>query len=282
SAAAAAAGSPAPEDGATADAGGETTRRDRVLGTAGQVVGVIGIVVFLALVVAVLLGRGWAVDRTDEFAGTVDGALAQGVTLVDTASTRVSEVSGRVGAVVDAANALAANPNPAPGLSEALSAQLQPIQDRYLALRSTYTDVKTTVVSAFDRLQTLDRILPFISIPQGPVDALQAVDAKVQTIDANVSALFTTPGSGAVNAIAAGVATRASNLQTGLESITTNLDDLSARITTLQAKVQDKADQAKLMITLAAIVLMLLFVYLAFLHWVLFRASSRVRRGVPG
>ena len=254
------------------------TPRDRWLGWAGQVVGVVGIVVSLGLIVAVLLGRGWLVDRADEMAGTVDAALARGVTLVDTTSSRVSEVSGRVGAVADAAQALSTNPNPAPGLSEALSAQLQPIQDRYLALRSAYTDVKTSVVSAFDRLQTLDRLLPFFSIPQGPVDALQSLDAQLQAIDAKVSDLFTTPGSGAVNAIAAGVATKASNLQTGLGSVTGSLDDLSARITTVAANVQAKADQVKLMITLGSLVPVVLLLYLAFLHWVLFQAGSRMRR----
>lgn len=264
-----------------ADAGAKTGRRSRALGVAGQAVGVIGIVVSLALIVAVLLGRGWAVDRTDEVAASVNGALTRGVTLVDTASTRVSEVSGRLGGVVDAANAMATQSNPAPGLSAALSAQLQPIEDKYLALRSAYTDVKSTIVSAFDRLQTLDRLLPFISIPQGPVDALTTLDGKFQDLDAKMTDLFTTPGSGAVNAVAAGIATRASNLQGGLESVTTTLDDVSTRVTALQVKVQDKADQAKLLATLAAIVLILLFVYLAFLHWVLFRASSRVRRGVP-
>jgi hypothetical protein len=273
---------PASEVAAAAAAAPKPTRRRRVLGFTGQAVGVIGIVVSLALVVGVLLGRGWAVDRTDEIAGTVNGALAQGVTLVDTASGRVSEVSGRLGAVVDASSALATNPNPAPALSDALTAQLQPIQDKYIALRSAYTNVKSTVVSAFDRLQTLDRLLPFVSIPQGPVDALTSLDAKFQDIDAKVSDLFTTPGSGAVNAVATAINTRASNLQSSLQSVTSTLDDVNARITTLQTNVQAKADQVKLMTTLAAIVLMLLFVYMAFLHWVLFRASSRYRRGVPG
>ncbi len=253
-------------------------RRDQALGTTGQIAAVIGIVVSFALIVVVLLGRGWLVGRTDELAGTIDGGLAKGVTLVDTASARISEVSGRVGAVADAANAIAANPNPAPALSEALSAQLQPIQDRYLALRSAYTDVRTTVVSALDRLQTLDRLLPFISIPQGPVDALTTLDARVQAIDAKVTDLLATPGSGAVNAVAQGIATKATDLQGRLQSVTATLDDVGTRITTLQSNVQAKADQIKLLVTLVSLVLILGLLYSAFLHWVLFRASGGRRR----
>lgn len=254
------------------------SRRNRALGTTGQVAAIVGIVVSLALVVGVLIGRGWLVGKVDDIAGTVDSGLAKGVPLLDNASTRVSEVSGRVGAVEDAANALAANPNPAPGLSEALLAQMAPISERYLALRASYTDVRATVGSTLDRLNTLDQLLPWFSIPQGPVDALATLDTRVQAIDATVTELLTTPGSGAVNAVAAAIATKAGDVQARLDKVTTALDDANTRLAALRVNVQDKADQVKLIATLASIVLILGFLYSAFLHWVLFRASSGRRR----
>ena len=257
------------------------SRRNRALGTTGQVAAIIGIVVSLALVVGVLLGRGWLLNKTDDVAATIDGGLAKGVPLLDNASARVSQVSGRVGAVADAASALAANPNPAPGLSEALAAQLAPISDRYLALRASYTNVRTTVGSALDRLNTLDQMLPWFSIPQGPTDALATLDARVQEIDATVTDLLATPGAGAVQAAAAAIATKATNVQTGLTSVNAAIDQASARLAALRVNVQDKADQVKLVITLASIVLILGLLYSAFLHWVLFRASSGRRRKTP-
>jgi hypothetical protein len=241
----------------------------------------VGIVVSLVLIVGVLLGRGWLVGKVDDVAATIDGGLARAVPLLDKASARVSEVSGRVGSVADAANALAANPNPAPGLSEALAAQMAPISDRYLALRSSYTDVRTTVGSAVDRLNTLDQMLPFISIPQGPTDALQTLDARVQSIDATVTDLLDTPGAGAVNKVAAAIATKAEDVQARLATVTTALDEANTRLAALRVNVQTKADQVKLIVTLISIVLILAFIYSAFLHWVLFRASSGRRRRMP-
>jgi hypothetical protein len=183
-----------------------------------------------------------------------------------------------VGAVADAANVIAADPNPAPALSEALAAQLKPVSERYLALRSAYTEVRTTVVGALDRLQTLDRLLPWLSIPQGPMDALTAIDARVQAIDAKVTDLLSTPGSGTVNAVAGAIATKATDVQGGLGSVTTALDQVSTRLTTLQSDVQARADRITLLITLASLVLILGLLYSAFLHWVLFRASGGRRR----
>jgi hypothetical protein len=254
------------------------SRRNRALGRTGQVAAIVGIVVSLALIVGVLLGRGWLVGKVDDVAGTIDSGLAKGVPLIDNASAKISEVSGRVGAVEDAANALAANPNPAPGLSEALQAQMTPISDRYLALRTSYTTVRTTVGSALDRLNTLDQMLPWFSIPQGPGDALQALDTRFQSIDATVTSLLETPGSGAVNAIAAAIATKAGDVQARLDTATAALDDANTRLAALRVNVQTKADQVKTIITLVSLALILGLLYSAFLHWVLFRASAGRRR----
>ena len=217
------------------------------------------------------------VGSVDDVTGSINDGLGKGVTLVDTASGRISDLASQVGAISDAASALASNPNPAPGLSAALSAKLQPLTDRYLALRSAYTDLRTNVVAAADRLQTLDRLLPFISIPQGPADALQTLDSKLQALDASITELLTTPGSGAVNAVAGGIATRAANVEAGLQSLTTALDDVSTRITTLQGNVQQKADQVKLLINVVTLLLILGLLYSVFLHWVLFRSGSSLR-----
>ena len=268
---------PPVQEGAVESGTAPRNRSNRRRGRAGQVVGVTGIVVSLALIVVVVLGRGWLVGSVDDVTGSINDGLGKGVTLVDTASGRISDLASQVGAISDAASALASNPNPAPGLSAALSAKLQPLTDRYLALRSAYTDLRTNVVAAADRLQTLDRLLPFISIPQGPADALQTLDSKLQALDASITELLTTPGSGAVNAVAGGIATRAANVEAGLQSVTTALDDVSTRITTLQGNVQQKADQVKLLINVVTLLLILGLLYSVFLHWVLFRSGSSLR-----
>jgi hypothetical protein len=253
--------------------------RDRVLGAIGQVAGVTGIIVSIVLIVAVLMGRNWLIGTVGDVQDRVDVGLVRGETLIDNATSRVSEVSGRVGAVSDAATAVAAQPNPAPALTEFLLAQLSGVSDRYLALRSSYTDVREVAVSTLDRLNTLDRMLPFLSIPQGPVDALASLDERFQKLDAAVMQVLSTPGAGAVDAVAGAVATKADAIQTALNDLTAKMADGKARLESLRGRIADKADQISSIATILSVGMILLLVYSAFLHWLLFHTGRRLWNG---
>jgi hypothetical protein len=259
--------------------GSPKTGRDRVLGAIGQVAGVTGIIVSIVLIGAVLMGRNWLIGTVGDVQDRVDVGLVRGETLIDNASSRVSEVSGRVGAVSDAATAVAAQPNPAPALTEFLLAQLSGVSDRYLALRSSYADVREVAVSTLDRLNTLDRMLPFMSIPQGPVDALASLDERFQKLDAAVMQVLSTPGAGAVDAVAGAVATKADAIQTALNDLTAKMADGKARLESLRARIADKADQISSIATILSVGMILLLVYSAFLHWLLFHTGRRLWNG---
>jgi hypothetical protein len=243
-----------------------------------QTAGVVGIVVCLALIVGVILLRGWAIDRVDGIAGKVDAGIAKGVPLIDAASTRVTEVSARVGLVANAAAARAADPGPAPVLVQTLQSAIASASDRYLALRAGYADARETVVSALDRLNTIDRLVPAISIPEGPVDALAALDARARELDASVMEIIDAdPGIGSGQAAAA-IADKASQVEAKLQQVTTALTEAKTRLTDLRAEVQAKADQVKNLITLGTLVAILVLVYSILLHWVLFRSGRQMRR----
>ncbi len=256
--------------------------RDRRLGATGKVAAVIGIVVCFALIVGVILARNWLVDGVDQVAGAVDTALGAGTTLIDTASTKVGDVSDRVGAVDDAANALASNPNPVPAFSDAVTTRLAPLSDRYLAFRTSYAEIRERLVSALDRLQLLDRLLPFFSLPPGFGDRLAQVNSRAQGLDATVMGLMEmTPGAGAANAFGAAVAAQTAKVGTALDGVSAGLGELRGNVETLQTDVRTAADRVNLAITLAAVVMIVLLLYLAFLHLVLYRSAERLRRGPP-
>ena len=256
-----------------------TKRRDRVLGTVGQVVGVIGIVVCLLLAVGDVVARGWAVDTVDEVAAAVDAQIAKADPLLTQASAKVGEISGRVSTVADIAAGIAADPSPGGAVADALRAGLATVSDRYQTLRSNYTDVRESVVSMIDRLQTLGRIVPGVSIPQGPVDALAALDARLQAFDAKVTGLITIePGNGPVNQAAAAIAQAAGDINTKITDLQGGIGDVQERVSTLRTKLADTAGTTKLGITLGALGVFLVMLYFAFLHWVLFRHSGEIRR----
>jgi hypothetical protein len=254
------------------------TRRNRWLGRAGQVVGIVGIAVCIGLAVGVLLGRGWAVDTVDDLAMTVDAQIARADPLLADATTKISEVSGRVSTVSDIAQRIADTPNPAPGAGDGLRSGLATLSDRYLALRTTYADAKETATSMIDRLETLDRLVPAIEIPQGPIDALAALDQRVTEIDETVMGIISVDLEGQpVRTAAAAVVEKAAEVDAKLARVTAGIEQVEQRLDTLQAEVAAMADTASTAITVGTLGAILLLAWIAVLHWILFRHSSEIR-----
>lgn len=253
-------------------------QRGRILRMTAQTAGAVGIVVSLVLVVVVILGRGWAIDRVDAVGLRIDNGLAKGVPLLDTASQKVSNVAGRVGVVVDALEAEAANPGPIPALLQNLVTKANDVSERYLELRATYTDARAKLAGVLDTLRTLDRLVPGIDIPDAPVDALTSLDEKLLELDGTVmSVIGALPDVGDGQAIAA-LAEQAARLETALTTVTAGLDEAEAKLTALRAEVAETADTIRTVITIATIVLVLAFLYSALLHWVLYRSGRDMRR----
>ena len=228
---------------------------------------------------ALLVGRGWAIGTVDDVAATVDTTIAKVDPLLSQASVRVGQISGRVGTVEDLAAGIAADPSPGGAVADTLRAGLASVSERYQELRSNYADVRESVVSMVDRLQTLDRLVPAFSIPQGPIDALSALNMRLQEFDEKVTGLITIdPGQGPVNQAAAAIAQTVGDIQTRLDGIVAGLGDVQQRLASLRTRVFDTADTINTAITLGSIVMILLLIWIAFLHWVLFQHSGEIRR----
>ena len=273
---------PAPDVAPLAAPPPRARKRDRVFGTIGQVVGVVGLVACLVLALGVVLARGWAVGTVDDVAAAAVVQVAKVEPLLGQASAKVGEISGRVSTVADIAAGIATAPNPVPGLTDGLRTGLAGVSERYETLRSNYTAVREALVSVGDRLETLDRLVPAISIPQGPTDALAALDARLGEFDANVSGLLTIdPGQGPIRTAAAAVAEKAAEVDARIDEIQAKIGDVQDRVSALGGRISDAAGTIKTVITIGAIGTILLLLYFALLHWVLFRHSGEIRRKRP-
>lgn len=254
-------------------------KRDRILGTTGQVVGVVGIVVCLLLVVGVIFGRVWAIGTVDDVDEAVDAQIVRTGPLLDKAQGIVGEVSGRLGTVADIAAGIAANPSPSGDVAQTLRSALAGFSERYQGLREGYADVRETVVSVIDRLQTLDRLVPGFPVPQGLVDALAAFDARIKEFDAKANDLIAIePGEGPVNQAAGRISEAATGLDANVQEIQDGIGNVEQQITELRTRLSDSAGTIKLGITLGSVGAILVLLYLAFLHWILFRHSGEIRR----
>ena len=254
------------------------SKRNRVLGLSAQTAGVIGIVLFVALAVVMLLGRGWATSTVDDISAGVDAKMAQVEPLIDNASAKVSEVNGRVGVLSDAANALAAQAAATPDLLGGVRDQVANLQNRYLEFRKTYADVRETAVTALDRLKVIDRLVPGFDIPQEPIDALTALDARLQELDTKIMDVSAAITDGPVQKVAGVVAEKAATLQAGLTRVTSALDAAQTRLGELRTQVASTASTINTFISIGSILLFLLFLYFAFLHYVLFHVGRGMGR----
>jgi hypothetical protein len=257
----------------------QASRKKELAGTAGKVTGIVGIVVCGLMVVGVLIGHGWASNEVEAIAQKIDAGLARAEAPLATATGLVAEVTDRVTAVAVAADALAADPNAAPGRLQPLLAQVDAVSNRYLAFRSSYADAREAAVSTLDRLQMLARIMPGFSVPQGPVDLLASVDAVAKNLDAKVMTLIDTNlVTGATNKVAQGVADGAHGVESALGGFSTKLGDASTGLASVRADVASTAATTRTAIVVGAVVLVIAFIYLAALHFALYRLSAGARR----
>jgi prefoldin subunit 5 len=255
----------------------EHRRRDRLLGGAGQVAGVVGLVLCVMLAVGALLSRSWALDTVDSLAQRVDQGIGKALPPVTRAATMVGDVSGRIGDVADAADVVAALPAPQSERLQALQARLQALSDRYLELRTAYADVREQIASVIARVQSIDALLPGVSLPEGPVDRLAELDTRIQQVDAAIMEVIGADLVGStVNETASRIADRARQAEANLDGVADRLAGVASQLTALQADLDNIASTSKTGITLGTIAGMALLVYFALLHWILFRVSRRL------
>jgi len=230
----------------------------------------VGIVVCAILIVVAVLGRFYAVGKVDELAGRVDNGLQRGVTLVETASGRIQPVVDAAGTVADAAESAAASPSGPIANIAGLLGEVTGLGERYRQFRTAYDDARQVIIDAFARLNTIDALIPQITIPSGPEDAFRALDERILGLDQAFTDLAAATPLGDVSNQAAGsIAQKARTVESAIGGIVGALDDAQARLEQARADVQSMAGTINLAITLILLVFILGFLYIAFLNWLL-------------
>lgn len=230
----------------------------------------VGIIVCAILIVVAVLGRFYAVGKVDELAARVDTGLQRGVTLVETASGRVQPVADAASTVVDAAQAAAASPSGPIGNIVGVLGDVTGLGERYRQFRTAYDDARQVVLGAFERLNTIDALIPQIQIPSGPEEAFRALDARIQSLDQAFTDLAAASPVGDFTSDAATkIAEKAQVVESAVGGIVGALDDAKVRLQQARADVASMAGTINLAITLLIVVLILGFLYIAFLNWLL-------------
>jgi hypothetical protein len=254
----------------------------RVLGWTGQAVGALGAIIGVVLVVVVLLGRGRAADRLDEIAAKVDAGIAKGIPLLAAARERVEGATAVVGAVGTNVEARADSSDAAAEVNEALQKSAAELSDRYLGMRARYAEAREHVVAALERLNTIDLMLPAISVPTGPVEALASLDERVRVLDTNLMGLIKDLPDADSGPVATAVQEKVGRVKAALLAVASGLGDTGDRLQGMRTNTAAHANRVHTLITVTAIVVILALLYSALLHWVLYHAGRRKRREASG
>lgn len=235
----------------------------------------VGIVVCAILIVVTILGRFYAVGKVDELAGRVDSGLQRGVTLVDTASGRIQPIVDAAGTVADAAESAAASPTGPIANIAGLLGEITGLGERYRQFKSAWDDARVTILGAFERLHTIDALIPQLAIPSGPEDAFRALDERIQNLDQTFTDLAAaTPLGDLSNQAAGNIAQKARAVESGVGGIVGALDDAETRLQQARADVQSLAGTLNLAITLLLLIFILGFLYIVLLNWLLLHPSA--------
>ena len=115
------------------------------------------------------------------------------------------------------------------------------------------------------------------------MDALAKLDAGVTELDAKIMGLANAiPESGPIDAAATAIATKAGEVQAKLDGLVGVIDDAQTRLAELRTQLASTADTISTTISIGSIGVILLLLYFALLHWVLFRTGRQLRREATG
>lgn len=235
-------------------------------GSAVRLFAWIGLALTVVLAIGILLGRGWLAGYVDDVFETVDGAVANGSTVVALTTGRLEERVADLDALVGDLGTTASTVTVPPAIAERATG----IADRFSQIRDSWVAVRARIDAALGTLAQIDRALPFIELPPGPTEQLAALDQRIADIDANITALRTGATS-RVGDVVAGA--------TALRGAVDRVAEVGTRIEEGLAAVEDRLDRAHgtidTIMWLTTALLLVLVGYVAVLNVLLIRGYRR-------
>jgi hypothetical protein len=257
-------------------------------GFAAQVVAIAGILLCLAVVLGIWLGRGAVQGGLDDVGTTVDRGFERGIAATTAVSERIDAARTQLEASAADARELAESQRPEATRLVALQQRLGQFADGYRALRIRYAEVRENVLEAMASVQRIARFVPGAEVPEGPGDALAAVDARLQELDARITGIW--PGAGEqplVDDEASRVSAAASTIREAVEGASTAVQGLSSGLESAQARANDGLDKIGGLVVIGATALSLVFVWVLLLNialwWLghVYRERGRQRAAEP-
>jgi hypothetical protein len=256
-----------------------TATRSRRLATAARVAAIIGIVVCIALIVGLWLGRGALVGAVDDLSSTVDSAFARAGSAATQVQTRLDTAAASATDLATQASQVATNPAPPPDALTGVAEKVGGLADAYRAVRTRYSEVRENLTNAVTSVQRVTRFIPGVQAPDNAGDRLQALDTKLQSIDDILTGIFPAiEAGGPTGTIATTVAQKATALGSALTDASAAVANLSTSIDQLHAQATSATNTLGTVVTIAAAALTLFLIWILVLNLALWRLGGVWRR----
>jgi hypothetical protein len=256
----------------------------RAAGLVFMIVGVVGLVISLLLLPAIWIGRGYASDQIAAVATGVGAPLDQVDATVAELRGRLESIRGRIREVGEQADAAAQSGTIDQQLAARLVQRLdETVGTEFMRARDAYITLRERVMQAGQLRARLQRLMPWVSIPELPVEDLAAVDRELQALDAAVRDMRTSltagvlPGTTLMRQIGEG----ARQLDARIGTFASLVDRVGERIAQVQTALADAEASLQRWLTIAAIILTLGCLYVAGLHVALIAAGRSWYRRPP-
>jgi hypothetical protein len=195
-----------------------------------QILGFAGLIVCLALAIALLAGRSFVSVTVGDVFVTADTSISNGLASIDDARNRLTggatsldELVGSLGSVPATAVVPAA-----------VAAKVSSVVDSYAPARDRFVSAREQARAALRYVEAASRFVPGITVPTGVNDALVAADDRLTRIDGALEGIR-----GAARATAGDLAAAATSLRDAASSAVDTARTLRTQVETLQGRLVD-------------------------------------------
>ena len=249
----------------------------RIIGWLASAAGLVGVVVANGLASLVWVARRDLRERVGDLLSLPDAGLEVAGTLIEGVAGFVGNAAAGIADIRANADALAAAPVPDPVAAADLAAAIDEFfQGPYATMRTSYAVLRERAINTGDALHGLRRAVPVLT-PSGPLaERLEALDARLQEIDASMTSLAQLGAAGlAEPGVAAQVSERAATAGERLASIGELVAGVDAWALDARERVAGADRRAARLLTAGAIVGTLLSLFVAALNVLLFQQGRR-------
>jgi methyl-accepting chemotaxis protein len=252
----------------------------RLVGWLASAIGIIGIIVSNGLASLIWALKFDLQGRAHDLIAVPDVGLERAVELADSVASALADASGQIGDIKVKADAVASAPaadaTAATDLATAIDGFIGGPYADFRAIHSLLRERASTIVEA---LHGLARAVPMLTLPGVVGERLQALDARLDEIDASMTSLAGAGADGLSQPdVAAQVAAGAATAQERIDILSELVMDLGGRMQETRDRLAERDRRIARLLTAGALVGSILSLCVAGLNVLLFQQGRRWSR----